>query len=338
MNKRFHIDKDYVLSLHESHKTDKMILKEQSGDLKSQLQSMIDNGQVPDVIGISELETTNPIRRFAIKKKSKKNPGTFVYLFIDFKYGSFGPDGKFTFGSGVWVPEKKKPTEQEIVNTGFQEKEIENYKTKYGAKTKKEAIDSGWDLTNLKKVTINGVDLYIPSSRQNVINAVSQEQKDALAAFKLRYNAKEHDELKPGEREMDWIEVSIPDSERLFGPKVRLYRKRSEILKTSDEPYRNLEKSYDLTAKECADKVLRYFDNYRTNRDMGTDYFINEKPKVQFCKNKYHNRWGVRVNAGKLNSILDLMSRDINEFQGVNQPPSVEQPGSNRHMWYLENL
>lgn len=337
MNKRFYIEKEYVLSLHESQKTDKMILKEQAGDLKSQLQSMIDSGQVPDVIGIAELETSNPNRRFAIKKKSKKNPGTFVYLFLDFKYGSFGPDGKFAYGNGVWVPEKKKPTEQEIINTGFENKEVENYKTKYGAKTKKEAIDSGWDLTNLKKVTINGVDLYIPSSRQNVINAVSDEQKGALAAYKLRYDAKEWDELKPDEKALGWEELSVPNSERLFGPGIKLFVQTSKKMTRSDEPYKDIEKSYDLSAKDCADKILRYFDNYRTNRPMGKDYFINEKPKVQFCKNKYHDRWGIRVNAGKLNSILDLMSREINEFQGVNQPPSIEQPGSDRHMWYLEN-
>jgi len=33
---------------------------------------MIDNGQTPGAIGIAELETSNPNRRFAIKKESTK--------------------------------------------------------------------------------------------------------------------------------------------------------------------------------------------------------------------------------------------------------------------------
>jgi len=102
MKKNININKEEILKLHQNHKTEKMVLREQSGDLKSQLQYMIDNGQIPDSVGVVKLVSSNPSRMWAIKKESKKTPGTFVYLFTDGKYGTFSADGKFTFGPGTW--------------------------------------------------------------------------------------------------------------------------------------------------------------------------------------------------------------------------------------------
>ena len=334
MKNKFEIVKEEVLSLHKSQKTPKMILREQAGDLKSQLQAFIDNGQVTDVVGISELETSNPNRRFAIKKKSKKNPGTFVYLFLDKKYGYFGADGKFTYGTGVWVPKESK---QQVVNTGFKNAEIDAYKKKYGAKTKEEAIDSGWDLTNLKTITIQGVDLYIPTSSSNVVTGVSQQQKEALADMKKQYGAKEWHEMT-GAEQYNWKEMDIPNSEKLFGTKVKLYRPQQGDMKLDTKSLDDFSKEYDVNESDCSNFILKYFDDYRTDRPVPASYFDNFKPKVQFCKNKFHNRWGLRPNAGKLNKILDLMSREINELQGVSLPPSFPVEGSNRHQWLLKNI
>lgn len=317
MKKKFQGNTEEILKLHKQQKTEKMILREQAGDLKSELQAMVDDGRVTDAISIVGLQTTNPERRYAIKKESKKNPGTFVYLFRDGKYGTFGADGKFTYGSGVWVPSTPKA---KVIDTKFKDKEVESYKTKFGAKTKEEAIDAGWDMTNLKKITVNGVDLYMPSSRESVVVGVSDEQKGALTAYKDRYDAKEWDELTPAEKALDWKELDVPDSKRLFGRDVKLYVKSSSRMKVDDKTYKDMRTEYDLTEKECVEKILAYFDDYRTGRPFGKDYFINEKPKVQFCKNKYHNKWGIRLNANKLNNILDLMSGNLNDYQGVRLP------------------
>ena len=339
MKNKFETIKEEVLSLHKNQKTEKMILREQAGDLKSKLQSFLDRGQVPDAVGIAELETSNPNRRFAIKKKSKKNPGTFVYLFLDNKYGSFGADGKFLFGNGVWVPiePKKEVNKQEVIDTGFKNAEVESYKTKFGAKTKEEAINSGWDLTNLKKITIQGVDLYMPMSSSNVVTGVSQKQKEALADMKSEYGAKEWNEMT-GAEQRNWREMEIPDSERLFGTKVKLYRPQQGEMKLDTKSLDTFSKEYDVNESDCSDFILKYFDDYRTDRPVPPGYFNNFKPKVQFCKNKFHNRWGVRANARKLNKILDLMSREISEFQGASLPPSFPVEGSNRHQWLLKNI
>jgi hypothetical protein len=333
MKNKFETIKEEVLSLHKSQKTEKMILREQAGDLKSKLQSFLDNGQVPDAVGIAELETSNPNRRFAIKKKSKKNPGTFVYLFLDFKYGSFGADGKFSYGPGVWVP--KQPKDQ-IIDRDFKNAEVESYKTKFGAKTKEEAIQSGWDLTNLKKVTIQGVDLYIPMSNANVVTGVSQQQKDAIKDLKQQYSAKEWHEMT-GAEQQNWQEIPIP-AERLFGAKVKLYRDPLQDMKLDTKDYKTASDNYTIGEKECVQNILQYFEDYRADKPMRPSYFQNFKPKVQYCKNVYHNRWGLRPNAGKLNKILDLMSREISEFQGVSLPPSFPVEGSNRHQWLLKNI
>jgi hypothetical protein len=335
MKKRYTANKEEILEMHNKNKTQKMILKEQAGDIKSKLRKMVDDGQVPDVVSIAELETTNPDRRFAIKKKSKKYPGQFVYLFHDFKWGRFGTDGKFVYEKGTWEPLKPTP-KPPTVDDKFKSAEVESYKTKFGAKTKEEALSSGWDLTNLEKVTINGVELYKPKSRQGVVTAVSDEQKGVLAAYKARYEAKEWDELTPAEKALGWKEMDIPNSERLFGRPVKLYTQTSQRMKVSDQPYQDFRKDYDVTEKDCVDFIQQYFDDYKTGRPVDNDYFLNFKPKVQFCKNKFHNRWGLRVNANKLNKILDLMSRDISEYQGVSLPPSIASEGSNKHLWLLE--
>jgi hypothetical protein len=334
MRNKFETNRGEVLSLHKKNKTKGMILREQSGDLKSQLQSMIDNGEVTDVVGIAELDTTNQNRRFAIKKKSKKNPGTFVYLFSDKKYGSFGPDGKFTYGDGVWIP---KESTAKVVDRGFKDAEIDSYKKKYGAKTKEEAIKSGWDLTNLKKVNVQGVDLFIPMSSSNVVTGVSQKQKEALADMKRQYGAKEWDEMT-GSEQYNWKEWDIPNSERLFGTQVKLYRPQQQDMKLDTKDFDTFSQDYNLDEKTCSNYILKYFDDYRTDRPVPQSYFDNLKPKVQFCKNKFHNRWGIRANSRKLNKILDLMSRQISEFQGANLPPSFPVEGSNRHQWLLKNI
>ncbi len=328
------IEKELVLNLHKNQKTEKMKLREQAGDLRSKLQAMIDNGQTPGAIGIAELETSNPNRRFAIKKESTKTKGKIIYFFLDGKYGSFGADGKFAFGPGIWTPDEPK---NQIIDRDFKNAEVESYKTKYGAKTKEEAINSGWDLTNLKKVTIQGVDLYIPMSSANVVTGVSQKQKEALADMKREYGAKEWHEMT-GVEQRNWREMGIPDSEKLFGIKVKLYRPQQGDMKIDTKSLDDFSREYDVDESDCSDFILKYFDDYRTDRPVPPSYFDNFKPKVQFCKNKFHNRWGIRPNARKLNKILDLMSREISEFQGVSLPPSFPVEGSTRHQWLLKNI
>jgi hypothetical protein len=121
MKNRFDINKEEVLNLHRKYKTEKMMLREQSGDVKAQLQAMVDNGQVPGAIKVIEMDSDNPNYKWAIKKESKQKPGTFVYLFLDRTFGYFGVDG-FTFGEGLWTPKNVIKKEVETVQTPDQNK------------------------------------------------------------------------------------------------------------------------------------------------------------------------------------------------------------------------
>lgn len=333
--KKFQGNKEEILELHKKNKTQKMVLREQSGDIRSKLQSMIDNGQVTDVIGIAELDTTNPDRRFAIKKRSKQKPGLFAYLFHDFKFGYFGPDGKFFYAPGVWTPSPVAP-KPPSVDDKFKQAEIDSFKKKNNAKTKEEAISSGWDLTNLNKFTIHGVDLYVQGSSAGVVSGVSDDQKQALADYKSKLGAKEWHEMTGAEK-ANWDEYVVPNSRRLFGTEVKLYRPSTAIMGKDNEDIKTLRTEFNRTEDKCAEDILAYFDDYRTGRPVPQRYWTEIKPVVQFCKNKYHNRWGLRANARKLNKILDLMSRQIDEFQGVRLPPSFPIEGSDRHQFLLKN-
>jgi hypothetical protein len=340
MSNNKEINKKEILSLHKKVKTKGMVLREQSGDVVAQLQSFIDNGQVPGALGVFTMKgASSPNRKYAIKKPSKKGNNTFVYLFVDKRYGYFGTDGKFTFGDGFWKPEPAKPKEP-TVDDKFKQKEIESTKISGGYKTKEELLkaDADVDFTQLEKITVHGVDLFRPKSRQGVVSGVTKQQKEALAAYKLRYGAKEWDEMTPAEQGLqDYTKITVDGSQRMFGRPVELYVKSSSRLDIDGTEYDKQAKEYSMTEKECSEEILKYFDNFRANRPFGDDYFVNTKPKIEFCKNMYHNRWGLRLNSNKLNNILDLLSRQRNEYQGVRQPPSVAQPGSNRHKWYIGN-
>lgn len=90
-----------ILNLHKNEKSKKGLFLEQSSDVKTQLQQLVDGGCIENG-KVVELNSTNPNRRFAIKKESVKNPGKFNYFFIDFTYGSYDENNKFSFGDGKW--------------------------------------------------------------------------------------------------------------------------------------------------------------------------------------------------------------------------------------------
>lgn len=314
-------NKEEILSMHRALMTEQSAPKSDDPNL-TKLRDSIKSGCLKQ--GKIYLNRTKNVYYYRATTKSGKE----VDFFPDMTYS-------FTDGtkSGTWkCPEVVVP--QPTVDDKFKDKEIESYKTKYGAKTKEEAINSGWDLTNLKKVTVNGVDLYYPASNQDVVSGVSQEQKDALDAMKKKYNAKEWSEMT-GDEKVSWKELSIPNSERLFGKTVKLYYNELAQMQNSSAEYEQMSKTYDLDEKTCESLILRYFDDYKTGRPVPPDYFKNEKPKVQFCKNKFHHNWGIKLNSGKLNKILDLMSREIRTYDGAMVPPRIAQPGSDKHQWTL---
>ena len=90
-----------ILNLHKQEKESKGLFMEQVTDLKSQLQKFIDTGCINGGV-VVELKSANPNKKFAIKKESKKNPGTYNYFFIDFTFGNFDQTGKFVMGNGKW--------------------------------------------------------------------------------------------------------------------------------------------------------------------------------------------------------------------------------------------
>ena len=320
--KKNSINKEEILSMHKALMTEQAAPASDNPNL-TKLRDSIKSGCLKN--GKIFLNRTKNVYYYRATTKSGKQ--------VD-----FFPDMTYAFSDGTKTGTWKCPevvTPQLTVDDKFKNAEVESYKTKYGAKTKEEAISSGWDLTNLKKVIVNGVELFIPSSNQDVVTGVSQEQKDALEAMKKKYNAKEWNELT-GDEKVSWKELPITNSERLFGKEVKLYYNELGQMQNSSAGYTEMSKTYDLNEKTCEELILRYFDDYKTDRPMPPDYFKNEKPKVQFCKNKYHNNWGLKLNSRRLNKILDLMSREITSFDGARVPPSIPQPGNNKHMWTLK--
>ena len=91
----------HILDLHSQEKKRKNFFTEQSSNVRAQLQKFIDSGCIEGG-SIAEINSKNPNRQFAIKKESKKTPGTFNYFFIDFTSGYYDATGKFTFHDGKW--------------------------------------------------------------------------------------------------------------------------------------------------------------------------------------------------------------------------------------------
>ena len=88
------VEKNTILEMHSKLK--KPILNEQY-DVRAELQKLIDTGCIRDGI-IIKMESSEVTRTYAIKKESKKEPGTFYYFFVDKKVAKktpSSPDAEF---------------------------------------------------------------------------------------------------------------------------------------------------------------------------------------------------------------------------------------------------
>lgn len=136
-----------------------------------------------------------------------------------------------------------------------------------------------------------------------------------------------------------WEKIAIPGSKDKFGVEKYVYIDKKSKYTGSADDTKNSPVS-GLDDKTCEALILNWFENYKTRPDDFDDaWFQKERPKVMFCKRKFYKNWGINLKANKLNKIIDLMSRgELTQYDGAVQPPRVAQPGSNKHLWKLDEM
>lgn len=305
-----------ILNLHKNNKTEKMVLREQAGDVYSKLKSMVDKGQIPDAVSIVELDTNNPDRKYAIKKKSVKNPGTFVYLFHDFKWGTFGTDGKFSYGNGVWVP--KQPAEEIRVQTNITQ-DLAKAKEQ-GWKTEDEWRKAGVDWSVSDKLfdskKIGNVTVYRYKKESTTFTPgvtgdkefTAQEQEFINDLLDKGYEIN----LTPLQKQ-SWVAITAkelgapPD---LFPNGLVMYydpNKQKGIDKKTSLLSDILD-NQEINREACRKNVKDFYEAFKVRTVIEPAQMTKVKQVVQACNNQYYGQWGMLGGGNKLDYMLDVLS------------------------------
>lgn len=319
-------DKEHILSLHERNKTEKMVLKEQMGDIKTKLQSMIDDGRVTDAVGVVEFTTTNPDRKYAIKKKSKSVPGTFVYLYHDFKWSRPGPDGKLAFGDGVWTP--ASPAPKPVTPPSGPKEDLEGQIQAY--RDKKFVFYNELKPTPTEDELNSQYDVIELSNKQKMYRHKKIAYKGSTGTQETRNLQNEFTDKFRGMGYIPWGEVEVSrrneyqavkpeeiDSEaaNVFPPEVRFYITRTDLANLKRRGKSDLQtqmESETPSRQVCKEKVNEYHRAFKQGfsvNNMAKEKFIVQRCKDIYGKKRGQNRgdWGM-FGAEKLDDKLEELS------------------------------
>jgi hypothetical protein len=120
-----------------------------------------------------------------------------------------------------------------------------------------------------------------------------------------------------------WKEVSIPNSVRDMGSQKFIYisSKKEEEPNKPNASLKDVRTSSDYSKDECEKIIEQWYQNFSTKPDdFDKAYFDAEKPKAMYCKRRFYKKWGVDFNAGRLNKIIEFMSRNIDTFERRTSP------------------
>jgi len=298
-------EKKRILEMHSKMK--KKIISEQTEDVQSRLQSMIDFNLISKPAEVVGIPTSNPQLKYAIKKESKKTPGTFKYYFIDGRIGGY-INGNFVFDKEKWdvksfensVKEKKQEESDRVKNT-----EIVRVKNEGNWKERSELSDvSDQQLANTEiweKIEVKGVPLYrkkatitVPSTYEGDVKKILdyfrklgwQSADEVPAYLRLPSNAKKISELFP-----EWRQYFTDDITLYYNSE---YKKQQETTPENENaPKERLSQFLTSLEQLTTDDCVKYIDNlyqgYRLNPSDVPIPEIKEKVKiVQYCIRKFN--------------------------------------------------
>lgn len=131
-------------------------------------------------------------------------------------------------------------------------------------------------------------------------------------------------------------QVSIPNSAKDMGTEKFVYisAKKSESSggegPNQAQSRKDIQQKADYSKDECEKILEQWYQNYSTKPDdFDKAYFDVERPKAMYCKRRFYKKWGVDFNSGRLNKIIEFMSRQRDEFEGRTSP-------SMRSSWKLD--
>jgi hypothetical protein len=281
-----------ILEMHSKLK--KPLISEQvEGDLKSKLTKMITDGCVKNGEIVS-MQTKTPALQLAIKQESTKTPGKYRYFFSDGRGGSY-ENGKFQFFSGKLDCEKvrqatldsKNVDKQNTVNTDIA-RELEQY----GWKKRENIAVTDTELSQLYqkhpkydlfKLKVNTAKTggYTPEQTAFIENWKTKGYKSTLTP----------DEIAQG----TFQKVKVSGSENYFPEGLIMYKPGKE--------------TYKFEKSECKDKIKEYYDYWTRKSVIGDDIsqqvFEKLKSEVQWCANKYNNKWGGIFS--KVDEYIDIL-------------------------------
>lgn len=131
-------------------------------------------------------------------------------------------------------------------------------------------------------------------------------------------------------------QISIPNSAKDTGTEKFVYISAKKVESSSGEgpnqaqSRKDIQQKADYSKDECEKILEQWYQNYSTKPDdFDKAYFDVERPKAMYCKRRFYKKWGVDFNSGRLNKIIEFMSRQRDEFEGRTSP-------SMRSSWKLD--
>lgn len=323
-------EKNRILELHSK---EKKILNEQVSDVKTNLQSLLDNGCIPSG-QVVKMKSSTPLLQYAIKKESVKTPGTYVYFFIDNRFGYMDAQNKFSFGQGKWecnkrVQQQQQQNQQIDTSKKLQELKNEGYEEYKDVVLKTKINDPKF----YKSINFNGVEtnkLYQPIYKQNEVGKIENwpegsEQQKILQQLKNQGLVINPSQADIAYGNLEEYTPNIPDG--LFPNKLKVYRDITKPSKTATVTSQEDYTSSTVGSQDCEQTVQLYWDSYKRNLPSKGTKFDDLKNKVQSCVNQNMYRWkkigGVAgIGGGKrhLDKILEVMTNKEMEYENTSNP------------------
>jgi hypothetical protein len=357
MKFNINIDEKYrILEMHSKERN--FLLKEQTDNLKQKLDQISDNyitgGTVVGISGFSD-----PNLKMAIKKESKKNPGTFRYFFVDGRVGDI-IDGKIVIINEKWnvedylrkIPEKQLNLQREV-----------NWFTKQELINKGIPVDQIDNVNMYQRKEQNGIILYREIQDKGTPSKFSQRQKDIIKSFEASgyYPCNEFEiglQLQRYELHKDPKYTGIFDvpvelcKSNVSGGKPPKYHKKdtsdtsntgetdqNSSVEPAPEGLKNTEELEDpnylkeLTAQKlnknkCREHLSNYYTFWRNNLEISDQSFVNLKGITQACINNFDFRGGM---FRKTDDYVKVMT-GMRASNGIGPGPGKD---SNGRVWRL---
>lgn len=288
-----HINQSEKLRILELHSKYKNILLEQTTDVRSQLQALVDKGCPTGVV--VQMKNTNPKYAYAIKQTNSNND--VRYLYIDNTIVLVDPSTK------KLVPSKQKWScdnyyKKDEVNK--QQNQQEWLLAKDTGATREELSNPAMYETKI----IDGSKYYRSKAVNGVFGGNTKRQLELINSWKKDQNGndlpwKTINEITQAEYEVSYRVIASPASEKLFPIDLIMCIPPDKVTTITDE----FGGTSQLNQKSCNTKIINFYKEWESDTRKLNGQFAIDKLQVERCVQTFK-----QGRLGKADNYVDVLT------------------------------